>query len=191
MEAQAFKSGAGLAESFRRLIRLKAGAPHAAVQAVAGRRPGQTIRRLEDGRAFAAIQIIQHGPDVLGDRDHHGLPAAAFTGLPDDRVFFHGGPGQGDQVILAQAGRRSQAQGGGHRRVGFGQDSLEVVRLPYDFSSVHLINPGEVGYRVARKPASIDGPVQHQGQGAEQFIGCLGCGGPLVAPVQQEGAGLG
>jgi len=64
MEAQTLKAGAGPARPFRRLIRLKAGAPHAAVQAVAGRRPGQTIRRLQDGRAFAAIQIIQHGPDM-------------------------------------------------------------------------------------------------------------------------------
>ncbi|WP_278069205.1 hypothetical protein [Brevundimonas sanguinis] len=64
MEAQALKAGAGLAGSFRGLIRLKAGAPHAAIQAVAERRLGQTIRRLQDGRAFAAIQIIQHGPDM-------------------------------------------------------------------------------------------------------------------------------
>nr|WP_312120268.1 hypothetical protein [Brevundimonas diminuta] len=106
-------------------------------------------------------------------------------------MVLYGRPGQGDQVVLTQAGRRSQAQGGGHRRVGFGQDRLEVVRLPDDFSSVHLINPREVGYGVARKLASIDGPVQHQGQGAEQFVGGLGRGGPLVAPIQQESAGLG
>jgi len=64
VEAQTLKAGAGLAGPFRRLIRLKAGAPHAAVQTVAGRRPGQTIRRLQDSRAFAAIKIIQHDPDM-------------------------------------------------------------------------------------------------------------------------------